>query len=101
MLDQRERELCVSLAQRDSEGFTDRALVVRFVGNPYVVAATKNDHQVFLPDVKSTSLEPLPAYLSQSAPPAYKPNPNSSSAIGFPLSIKGMRKELRKAGAGA
>jgi hypothetical protein len=101
-LDQRERELYVSLAQCDSEGFTDRASVVRFVGNPYVVpAATRNDYQVLPPEVKSTSPEPLSTYLSQNVLPAYKPNPNSSSAGEFPLSIKGMRKELRKAGAGA
>jgi len=76
------------------------------VGNPHVVAATKNDYQVRPPEVKSTFPEPLPAYLSRNAPlttltPAYKPDPNSSSAGRFSLSVKGMRKELRKAGARA
>jgi len=76
------------------------------VGNPHVVAATKNDYEVLPPDVKSTFPEPLPAYLSRNAPistltPARKPDPNSSSAGRFSLSVKGMRKELRKAGARA
>lgn len=77
-----------------------------FVGNPHVVAATRNDYQIPLPDVKSTFPEPLPAYLPRNAPlstlvSAYKPDPSSSSAGRFSLSIKGMRKELRKAGARA
>ena len=73
------------------------------MGNPHVVAAAKDDYQVLPPDVKSTFPEPLPAYLSRNAPlstltPARKPDPNSSGAGRFSLSIKGMRKELRKAG---
>ncbi|KAF9650854.1 hypothetical protein BDM02DRAFT_3154631 [Thelephora ganbajun] len=78
----------------------------RFVGNPHVVAATRNDYQVLPPDAKSTFPEPLPAYLSRNAPLStltltHKPDPNSSSAGRFSLSIKGMRRELRKAGARA
>ena len=89
-----------------ARGFTDSISLARFVGNPHVVAATKNDYQVPLPDVKSTFPEPLPAYLSRNAPistltPARTLDPNSSSAGRFSLSIKGMRKELRKAGARA
>jgi len=91
---------------RERTGFTDSVSSARFVGNPHVVAATKNDYQIPPPDVKSTFPEPLPTYLSRNAPisiltPASKPDPNSSSAGRFSLSIKGMRKELRKAGARA
>lgn len=85
------------------ERHTDGASSAHFVGNPYVVAATKNDYQVLPPDVKSTFPEPLPPYLSRNAPlatltPAREPDRSSSSAGMFSLSIKGMRKELRKAG---
>ena len=91
---------------RGRRGFADGVSSARFVGNPHVVAATKNDYQILPPDVKSTFPEPLPAYLSRNSPistltPACKPDPNSSSAGRFSLSIKGMRKELRKAGARA
>lgn len=76
------------------------------MGNPHVVAATKNDYQVLPPDIKSTFPEPLPTYLSRNTSlstliPQRKPDPNSSSAGRFSLSVKGMRKELRKAGARA
>ena len=86
--------------------FTDSVLSARFVGNPHVVAAAKDDYQVLPPAVKSTFPEPLPTYLSRNASlstltPARKPDPNSSSAGRFSLSVKGMRKELRKAGARA
>lgn len=85
---------------------TDEPSLAHFVGNPHVVTATKNDYQILLPEVKSTFPEPLPVYLSRNAPlstliPACKPDPNSSSAGRFSLSIKGTRKELRKAGARA
>ena len=84
----------------------DGASLARFVGNPHIVAATKSDYQVLQPEVKSTFPEPLPAYLSRNASlstltPTYKSDPNSSGAGRFSLSIKGMRKELRKAGARA
>lgn len=80
--------------------------LAHFVGNPHVVAATKSDYQVLLPNVKPTFPEPLPAYLSRNTSlstlaPAQKPDPMSSSAGRFSLSLKGMRKELRKAGARA
>ena len=90
-------------SMRRRKVFTDSVLLARFVGNPHVVAAAKDDYQILPPDVKSTFPEPLPAYLSRNAPlstltPARKPDPSSSSAGRFSLSIKGMRKELRKAG---
>jgi hypothetical protein len=91
---------------RQRREFPHSDLPARFVGNPHVIAATKDDYQVLPPDVKSTFPEPLPVYLSRNAPvstltPARKPDPNSSSAGRFSLSVKGVRKDLRKAGARA
>lgn len=78
----------------------------RFVGNPHIVAPSTRDHSVILPNVKATFPEPLPPYLprnssvsSLSTTPVH--DPNSSNAGRFSLSLKGMRRELRKSGARA
>lgn len=76
------------------------------MGNPHIVAPSSRDHSVTLPNVRATFPEPLPPYLprnpsvsSISSPPVH--DPNSSNAGRFSLSLKGMRRELRKAGTGA
>jgi hypothetical protein len=74
----------------------------RFVHNPHVVRATRQDLTLSLPSKRSTFPEPLPAYLSRSTPaPASAPpvaQPLSASAGRFSLSLKGMRRELRGSG---
>lgn len=56
-----------------------------------------------LPTVKATFPEPLPPYLPRnpsvsSLSPQTPPDSNSSNAGRFSLSLKGMRRELRKSG---
>jgi hypothetical protein len=73
-----------------------------FVGNPHVVAATRKDYIFPTPSNKPTFPEPLPSYLPRMAkvpvgtPPTR--DPVSANAGRFSLSLKGMRKELRRAG---
>lgn len=73
-----------------------------FVGNPHVVAATRKDYVLPTPSNKSTFPEPLPSYLPRTVkvPVATLParDPASANAGRFYLSMKGMRKELRRAG---
>ena len=100
------RIVCSAGSTRLHNSVTDGAWLARFVGNPHVVAATRDDYQVPPPEVRSTFPAPLPAYLSRNTPlstlaPTYKPDLNSSSAGRFSLSMKGMRRELRKGGARA
>lgn len=74
----------------------------RFVGNPHIVFASKRDYNLDFHSVKSTFPEPLPIYLPRSAklpapePPAF--DPSSANAGRFSLSLKGMRRELRRSG---
>ncbi|EGO00076.1 hypothetical protein SERLA73DRAFT_160110, partial [Serpula lacrymans var. lacrymans S7.3] len=74
----------------------------RFAGNPHIVLATKKDHLLSVPQARTTFPEPLPPYLPRnitvpaSTPPAREPN--SANAGRFSLSLKGMRKELRRWG---
>ncbi|KAG7446356.1 uncharacterized protein BT62DRAFT_1075933 [Guyanagaster necrorhizus] len=73
-----------------------------FVGNPYIISATKKDYILEPPSNKTTFPEPLPSYLPRTAkvPGAHLPtrDPNSANAGRFSLSLKGMRRDLRKAG---
>lgn len=74
-----------------------------FVGNPHIVAATKRDFGIAAPSVRSTFPEPLPACLPRTVklPVATAPpptDPTSANAGRFSLSLKGMRKELKRQG---
>jgi hypothetical protein len=79
------------------------ALTARFVGNPHIITATKRDYMLSLPKVHSTFPEPLPHYLPRNvklstAPTLPVTDPASANAGRFSLSLKGMRKDLRRAG---
>ncbi|RDB24704.1 hypothetical protein Hypma_007638 [Hypsizygus marmoreus] len=74
----------------------------RFTGNPHIVAATKRDYALQTPKTRPTFPEPLPPYLSRNnkVPSSIVPtlDPNSANAGRFSLSLKGMRRGLRKCG---
>ncbi|THH21773.1 hypothetical protein EUX98_g8281 [Antrodiella citrinella] len=74
----------------------------RFVGNPHIVAASSKDYAVPTPNVRATFPEPLPVYLSRNTPlpPSVVATrePVSANAGRFSMSLKGMRRELRKSG---
>ncbi|KXN90876.1 hypothetical protein AN958_03530 [Leucoagaricus sp. SymC.cos] len=98
-------QACVKKVRRDqNEGkrWVRRKDNAHFVGNPYVVAATKKDYILPMPTNRPTFPEPLPSYLPRTAkvPATTRPtrDPVSANAGRFSLSIKGMRKELRRAG---
>jgi hypothetical protein len=73
-----------------------------FVGNPHIIAATKKDYTLQLKPVKMTFPVPLPPYLPRTAklPTTQTPitDPVSANAGRFSLSIKGMRRDLRRGG---
>ncbi|TCD70327.1 hypothetical protein EIP91_003956 [Steccherinum ochraceum] len=74
----------------------------RFAGNPHIVAASSRDYQLRPPSTRTTFPEPLPIYLSRntlvpSAHPGLR-EPHSANAGRFSMSLKGMRRDLRKAG---
>jgi hypothetical protein len=73
-----------------------------FSGNPHIALATKKDFAVQPPALRSTFPEPLPPYLPRNVKVPGVTQPiqdfNSSNAGRFSLSLKGMRRELRKAG---
>lgn len=81
---------------------TRRKENAKFTGNPHIVAATKRDLVLEPPGVRTTFPEPLPstilrnAKLSSVVSPAA--DPLSANAGRFSLSLKGMRRELRKSG---
>ncbi|KAF5316915.1 hypothetical protein D9611_003856 [Ephemerocybe angulata] len=89
--------------QNDGKRWLRRKDNAHFVGNPHIVAATKRDMGIAPPDVRSTFPEPLPPFLPRTvklpaatAPRA--PDPASANAGRFSLSLKGMRKELKRQG---
>ncbi|TFK68709.1 hypothetical protein BDN72DRAFT_878892 [Pluteus cervinus] len=73
-----------------------------FVGNPHVVAASLHDYFPPPTSVQTTFPIPLPPYLPRTTllPNASPPllDPTSANAGRFSLSLKGMRRDLRKAG---
>ncbi|KAH7904751.1 hypothetical protein BJ138DRAFT_868061 [Hygrophoropsis aurantiaca] len=91
----------------DNEGkrWVRRKENAKFSGNPHIVTATKRDYTLPPPQVRTTFPEPLPAYLSRNTkvPSAALPTRDipSANAGRFSLSLKGMRKELRRWGARA
>jgi hypothetical protein len=77
-------------------------ITAHFVDNPHIVAATKKDYTLPTPSNTSTFPEPLPSYLPRTAKMPVTtlptPDPVSANAGRFSLSMRGMRKELRRAG---
>ncbi|KAK2467894.1 hypothetical protein APHAL10511_000189 [Amanita phalloides] len=73
-----------------------------FFGNPHIVAAAKHDYAIQPPHILSTFPEPLPPYLPRTVkiPAAQIPSqdPLSANAGRFSLSLKGMRRTLRRSG---
>ncbi|KAG5723617.1 hypothetical protein E4T56_gene18174 [Termitomyces sp. T112] len=74
----------------------------RFMGNPHIVTASKRDYAIPIPHTRATFPEPLPPHLPRSIrlPSTVIPDsdPNSANAGRFSLSLKGMRRELRRSG---
>ncbi|KAK7057242.1 Methyltransf-25 domain-containing protein [Favolaschia claudopus] len=72
----------------------------RFSGNVHIVQPGKKDYQQPLPQVQSTFPEPLPAYLPREnkVPGATTPttDPRSADHGRFSLSLKGIRRDLRR-----
>ncbi|CAL1706537.1 unnamed protein product [Somion occarium] len=88
--------------EKEGKRWIRRKENARFVGNPHIVAASKKDFHVDLPSTRATFPEPLPAYLSRNnAIPSAVPTarePISANAGRFSMSLKGMRRELRRSG---
>ncbi|KAI0630247.1 hypothetical protein C8Q77DRAFT_1219840 [Trametes polyzona] len=90
--------------REDKEGkrWVRRKENARFVGNAHIVAPSRKDYAVPLPNNRATFPQPLPNYLARNSTiPAASPattEPISANAGRFSLSLKGMRRELRKSG---
>ncbi|EAU91729.2 hypothetical protein CC1G_04497 [Coprinopsis cinerea okayama7 len=89
--------------QNDGKRWVRRKDNAQFVGNPYIVQATRKDYIIPPPQIKPTFPEPLPPYLPRTVklpttPELPPTNPISANAGRFSLSLKGMRKELRRQG---
>ncbi|KAF9528464.1 hypothetical protein CPB83DRAFT_311205 [Crepidotus variabilis] len=88
--------------QNEGKRWVRRKDNASFVGNPHVVAATKRDYAIPVPQAQSTFPEPLPAYLPRSVKVASSITPvtdvASANAGRFSVSLKGMRRDLRRAG---
>ena len=74
-----------------------------FAGNPHIVAATKSDYSISTPHLSPTFPEPLPPYLPRTVilpiTPTYPAtDPASANAGRFSLALKGMRRDLCRAG---
>jgi len=78
------------------------AILARFAGNPHIVTASQHDYALQPPRTLPTFPEPLPPYIPRNArlPTSVIParDPNSANAGRFSMSLKGMRRELRKSG---
>lgn len=78
------------------------SLLAGFIGNPHIVTATNQDYVLSIPQTQSTFPEPLPHYLPRTVkvPSASFPTTDIASANAgrFSLSMKGMRRDLRRAG---
>ncbi|KAJ4468147.1 hypothetical protein J3R30DRAFT_1679066 [Lentinula aciculospora] len=88
----------------DNEGrrWVRRKENARFIDNPYIALPTKKDYALPLTELKTTFPEPLPPYLQRNTkiPATSTPltDPISADAGRFSFSIKGMRRDLRRAG---
>jgi len=83
--------------------YSNHLFAACFIGNSHIVAATKPDYIIPLPHISSTFPEPLPPYLPRTVKLPITPtlpvtDPASANAGRFSLSLKGMRRDLRKAG---
>ena len=80
-----------------------RTRTARFTDNPHIATPSKRDLEPALPVLQTTFPIPLPPYLPRSAPlpesVAPAPDAKASSAGQFGLSLRGMRKALRRSGA--
>ncbi|KII92524.1 hypothetical protein PLICRDRAFT_102894 [Plicaturopsis crispa FD-325 SS-3] len=93
-------------AENEGKRWVRRKENSKFVGNPHITAASRKDYNITPPSALSTFPEPLPAYLSRNTkvPSAGTPaalDPHTANAGRFSLSLKGMRRTLRKSGPGA
>lgn len=73
----------------------------KFTSNPHIVAPTPKDYSIMPNAPKKTFPEPVPPYLRTSGVPAATApvfDPVSSDAGHFTLTLRGIRKELRKSG---
>lgn len=89
--------------ENDGKRWVRRKDNAQFVGNPHIVAASRQDYGVPHTQTKPTFPEPLPPFLPRTVrlPTQATPPPldlNSANAGRFSLSLKGMRKELRRQG---
>ncbi|PPQ70958.1 hypothetical protein CVT24_009958 [Panaeolus cyanescens] len=88
---------------REGKRWIRRKDNARFVGNPHVVPAAKKDYALTFPNLHPTFPEPLPSYLPRTvklpeAPELPTTDPASANAGRFSLSLKGMRRDLRRGG---
>ncbi|KAI0268879.1 hypothetical protein BC834DRAFT_1026134 [Gloeopeniophorella convolvens] len=88
----------------DNEGkrWVQRRENARFTGNPHITAPSRRDLDTPIPVAQATFPIPLPPYLprSVSLPASVPPQADAkaSSAGQFSLSLRGMRKALRRSG---
>ncbi|KAJ6586866.1 hypothetical protein DFH09DRAFT_977102 [Mycena vulgaris] len=88
----------------DNEGrrWLRRKENARFSGNAHIVQPAKKDYLTHHPHIRATFPEPLPGYLARNnkLPTAAIPtrDPRSADCGRFSLSLKGMRRDLRKMG---
>lgn len=78
-------------------------LLARFAGNPHIVSAAPYDHALQIPRTLPTFPEPLPPYLPRNArlpSTGVIPtrDPTSANAGRFSMSLRGMRRDLRRSG---
>ncbi|KAH9839308.1 uncharacterized protein C8Q71DRAFT_795589 [Rhodofomes roseus] len=88
--------------EKEGKRWVRRKDNARFAGNTHIVLPSKRDYAVVAPQKSSTFPQPLPNYLTRNnaIPPTVLPGrePASANAGRFSMSLKGMRRELRKSG---
>ncbi|KAH9935680.1 uncharacterized protein B0H18DRAFT_869033 [Fomitopsis serialis] len=88
--------------EKEGKRWVRRKENARFAGNAHIVLPSKRDYALVAPHNPSTFPQPLPNYLprNNAIPPAVLPGrePASANAGRFSMSLKGMRRELRKSG---
>jgi len=87
--------------ERDGKRRVRRKDNARFLGNVHIVQPTKKDYSPQLTHVTSTFREPIPAYLRTAKVPTMNipaQDPHSANAGRFSMSLKGMRRDLRRSG---
>jgi hypothetical protein len=90
---------------REGKRWIRRKENARFSDNPHIVLASRLDYVLPQKHIRPTFPKPLPPYLPRNArvPPMNEPirDPLSANAGRFSLSLRGMRRELRRSGARA